>query len=617
MPFTPLQQTSTTPATSSGFVPLSSAPVPTQPNDTSGASFPSTGNESILGGALKTIGNIPSSVINTVKSGVESIPTTVQNLYHIPSEFQHLVQESGGGFSGTVNAIANTEAQLLPSAYGALVPKATQQVLSGDFQGARASLQNDPVGQILPYLLIGKQVAEKAGLGSQFDSAISKVANPVTTATEAITNKATNIIKPTVTGATKFAVTQATGLSPDTISQVMSDPAAFTKEAQATLNRGSLADEVKNALDIKQTNLSETGTGYTDIRNLQKINEDVAQGTTKSITENGHKVVYNLVDAPNDKLSIPELRQKINLLSLEPNAPPEIMQETKTALNTRAPIETVPHDVKVTPTWLDRTIKDTTGIDIKNGQLTTSGSASIRDTKDIRALQGLYDTYKPLFIKGTLTSDEFLNFRSDLAKLAKFDREIGKSQPLENLSGIIRGKFNTAFRSQIPNLQNIDTQFSTQSEELNRLQKGILDTKGNLTDTGINRIANATGKGKDLLISKLEEISPGITGKIKTLKAIEDIQAAGGQKVGAYARAGGLVGGIATLNPYLIVGSILSIPEIAVPILRGIGMTASKIRSTLNLLGAPIKEGAKKVNNIPNNVNLPLAALAVSSESKK
>lgn len=482
-----------------------------EPVTSSTATFPATKDESFLSGATKLVANIPSSAYNFVKGAVSSLNpvNAVKNVSEYWKGFDELTKESGGdSFKASVSVLK----EIPNSVYSSLVPEATRQAISGDFEGARNTLTNDPVGQILPYLLTGKAMAEKAGHGTQFDNAISTIAKPVTVPAEG----ALNAIKNATSASTKFGVSQATGLAPETIQKVMQNPTEFTKEAQSTISRAGIADKVKTALDTRQATLTETGTGYQGIR------------------------------------------------------------------ATNAPIG-------VSPNLLADTIKNTTGLTIENGKLTISPKASIRDIGDVRAIQNIYDLYQPLFKRGALTSEEFLNLRTDLGNMAKFGRELTKSQPLENLSGIIRGKLNTEIRGKIPGLENLDTTFGSQISELNNLKKGILDAKGNLTDTGVNRIANALGKGKDQLVAKLEEIQPGITKQIGILKAVEDIQNSGGNKVGTYARAGGLIGGIATFNPYLIVGSILAIPDIAIPILRGIGMATPKITSTLNYLQIPFK----------------------------
>lgn len=270
--------------------------------------------------------------------------------------------------------------------------------------------------------------------------------------------------------------------------------------------------------------------------------------------------------------------------------------------------------VKVEPGYLAKLISDKTGIDVgEDGKLTTSGAAQIRDPADVRALQNLYNVWKPVFDSGKMTANEFLNFRKDLADMAKFDRQVGKSQPLENLAGIMRGDFNATYRGNVPGLQDLDTRFAPQIEEFGRLKKGILDRDGNLSETAINRIANATGKGKDAQLGRLEDISPGITQRIKILKAIEDIQATAGQKVGTYTRtalgSGGLVGGIATGNIPLIAGALgemlISQPDVAVKMIKAAGSTAPLAKAVLQ----QIKGGAQAINQLPDKAMAGLAGL--------
>lgn len=202
-----------------------------------------------------------------------------------------------------------------------------------------------------------------------------------------------------------------------------------------------------------------------------------------------------------------------------------------------------------------------------------------------------------------MTPNEFLNMRTDLAKLSKFDREITKSGDLESASKGLRANLNNSYRSQIPGLEDTDATYSSQIEELHNLRKGILDSDGNLTDAGINKIANSTNKGRSVFLSKLEEIQPGITSRVKALKAIEDIQNTKGQKVGAYARAategGGAVAAIATGNLPALIGviatTILSSPEVAIPLIRAYG----HIKGLTSGVVEALKSGGSKVNNLP------------------
>ena len=74
------------------------------------------------------------------------------------------------------------------------------------------------------------------------------------------------------------------------------------------------------------------------------------------------------------------------------------------------------------------------------------------------------------------------------------------------MAKLTRGRFNEAYRPQLKGLDLLDKEFGAQIAELSRLSKGFVDKNGNLTDAAINRIANATGKGKDLLLIVLKKL---------------------------------------------------------------------------------------------------------------
>lgn len=488
-----------------------------------GATFPSTGTESKLGGALKTIGNIPSSAYQFAKNTLMFPVNSLQNISQIPEEFHSLIEESGGVKKAGEEFAKEFNKQLLPSIYGALVPQATQQIIAGDFQGARATIQNDPVGQILPYILTGKAAAEKAGVGAQFDSAISKIASPITKPASAIGRGTANIAG----GAGRFVAGQITGISPETIQRIITEPQKFTEEARSNITRQNLASEIGKALDTRRMALEDTGASYAGIR---------------SMTE----------------------------------------------------------PVTVAPNYLGKLIEKTTGLKVAEGKLTPTGASTVRLPADVNALQSkLFDLWEPEFAKGYLTAEEFLNFRADLARMAYNDSGI-KSGALANLAEIMRGRANSEIRPNIAGLEALDKEYAPQIAEIKALGKGLVDKEGNLTDTSINKIASATGRGKDNQLARLEELSPGITERIKMLKAVEDLTFSSREtKVGTYARAGALVAGAVTFNPYLIVAALASIPEIAVPLLRGLGYSNATIANLMQTLG--ISGALKTVNNLPDN----------------
>jgi hypothetical protein len=70
----------------------------------------------------------------------------------------------------------------------------------------------------------------------------------------------------TIGGVTKFGVSQATGLSPETVTQIIKNPKAITTAQKAGLDRISLASRVKEGIDLRLTDLGETGKAYETIR---------------------------------------------------------------------------------------------------------------------------------------------------------------------------------------------------------------------------------------------------------------------------------------------------------------------------------------------------------------
>lgn len=507
-----------------------------------GATIPAnTEDPNALAEGGKVLANLPKSAFNFVKGAIDILNpvSTFGKLKQIGSEFGGLVKEAGG----VGKAIGATAKELPGATYESLVPEAGRGLVTaakGGFTGnsqlvdeglktAQRAIVNDPVGQIAPFLMVAKGGAaalDKYGVtknaSGAFDAGVTEVASPVTKAVSGVFSKAGE----GVSQATRFTTGQATGLQPETISQITKTPSVFTKESVAKIDRASLGKEVQSTLAKKAKNLTTTGEEYAPYR----------QPTVA---------------------------------------------------------------VNVDAGWLDSAIKENTGLTIKGKKLVTSGSAKLRDVSDVRAMQHLYDVWSPVFKKGKMTGEEFLNFRQDLAKLSKYERQIGKSLPIEDVTKVARRKFNESYRPQLSGLDKLDADFSARSGELKRLSKGFVDKDGNLTDSAINKIANATGKGKDLLISRLEETVPGITQKIKILKAVEDIQHASGIKVGTYGRAAIAGGAFFSGGPVAAaITAILTSPEMAVPILRRYGLI--KNSAAISAVVKALKETGRTFNQLPN-----------------
>lgn len=442
--------------------------------------------------------------------------------------------------------LKNTIFGLPQAAYQTLVPQAAKDLFAGNPEAAQKDVTNDPFGSVAPFVFGAKALASGA------DAIASRGAPEASTA---------------------FGDTLDAGMK-KVAAPVVKPIAAAAKATASTIPSvgryafGQAAGLEPNTISTIASNPEAFSTA-----NMAQISRP-ALGTT----------IGDALDGRIDKLS-----------------------DTGTAYN---PIKESATPITVDPAFLKSAVQDASGLAIDDkGQVQSNGSASVRAPGDVAKVQQLLKFWQPLFDSGKMTTTEFLNFRTDLAKMAKYDGGIGKSTDLENLGKTLRSSLNSTYRPQVPGLAEVDTDYSTQITDLNNLKKGLLDKNNNLTDGAVNKIANALGKGKDQLAARLEEISPGITKQIGILKAAEDLERAGGNKVGTYARStlgtGGMIAGIATGNIPVLAASIaemiISNPDVSRNIIRAYGYS----KPLMTAVAAKLRQGASAVNNLPDGKTSP------------
>lgn len=524
--------------------------------------FASEEGEGFASKTLKLAGNVPSSAFGLAKGTLELMNPvkSVSNLWETAKAIPEIAENAkytGGAFN-TVKEIAIDTVKGLKE----FVPESWRQGLTGDIKGAVRTTVNDPVGQIAPAFFAVKGAAKVADRTLPNTVSKKNMADYVENIKENTENRV-----PIPTQGTKYSEMVDTAVETVTKPVVDATKYVFKKTGDAIGNTA------------KYTTSQVTGLNPETIAQVTK--------TPEVFTKEG----MSKVDRPSlGRVVQSELQKKIN-----------DVKETGKGYN---PIRESETPVAVDRKFLESVMEEIAGVTTKKGKIETSGTARVRDQRDVRALQHLYDLWKPSFQKGKISATEFLNFRSDLAKLAKFEREIGKSADIEGATSQIRARLNQSYRPQLPGLDKLDEQFGPMLDELKTLRKGFVDKEGNLTDSAINKIANATGKGKDPVIARLEQIVPGITERIKILKAVEDIQHATGQKVGAYFRPLPLVGGFVAGGPVgAAITAILASPGNAVSIIRRYGLMKNSnaiktIMHTLQRGGEKIKEIASPTTQV-------------------
>lgn len=316
----------------------------------------------------------------------------------------------------------------------------------------------------------------------------------------------------------KFATSQATGLSPSTIEQVIKTPGLFTTKEMASIDRKSIANKVKMAVEKRLEGLSETGKQYELIRKAPEV-------------------------------------------------------------------------AKIPPGTIEGVL-DKYGIKVKNGKLLTTAESVPISGGDKTVIEGFLKQYG----QKELSGNAFLNARKALSNMAKYDA--AKTDISQKISRELRSTLDEIGKDTFKGLRELDKQYAPEVKLLSKVKKEILNPDGTLKDNAMSKIANLTGKGKEQTIERLEKVIPGIRTDVNILKAIEDIEIAKGQKVGAYLR--GATGGFVVSggNPVAAVAAAIGTsPQVAIPLIRSYakasGATSKLLSSTLDKL----KNGAKLVGN--------------------
>lgn len=207
----------------------------------------------VLGQGFGTIGDVVGAGIETAASaitpdaieqpikekfteGVKKImgTQTAQNAVKTYDEFKKNHPE----LAGNLEAVANiADAALMATGVGEAGKVAEQVIKQGVKQGTKTVIG------------AGEKIAEKTG---RLAMGVGKIAEKATGKT------AGDIAK---TGAS-----WATGLEKNTIDTIAKNPELFTKEAMAGVDRNSVFEKVRKAIDARHNDLSDIGTVYNDFK---------------------------------------------------------------------------------------------------------------------------------------------------------------------------------------------------------------------------------------------------------------------------------------------------------------------------------------------------------------
>ncbi len=522
-------------------------PQPEIQKESGGPAFPSSPTDTPLQAGAKALGNTPGSIVNFGKGILHALNPleTLRKLMEIPGAYKE-ARDAGA-------SIGDIAKELPGEAYKGLVPEGVRDVLKGDIAGAQKKFTEDPFGTVAPVVLAGvggvKGLATKEALGNEAAMA------------DYVKNIGENVNKPIPQSKTTF----------------------------------------QNASKAIDTGISKTSGLIT--KPISAVTSKIGSGINSLTTSLASHITSLDPATIKQILSNPKEFSKI---AQEQTSRGGLAGEVKSAIDTRLKdlsetgkgYDAIRNSTQVVqaPNFIADVLASK-GLKLKNGKIIADTNSVTRNTADINALQKFYDNWGN---KTTMTPNEFLNMRGDIAELSKFDKltGMGKTRASEAIGKALYEKSNEKIRNtQLEELKALDNTYSPEVQFLKQVKKDYFNKDGTFKDNAPSKIANAGNKAE--LLKRLEAIAPGITKRIEILKAVEDIDSAMGRKVGTYTR-GILQGGaILSGNMPAIIATIITHPTNAVKILRAAGYTAKSVGpivNTLRIIGGDVK--------LPSNAGL-------------
>lgn len=617
-------------------------PVPTLPQGPTAAATDAdvNGSMSVPGAAvnagIKALINTPGSAYNFAKGAISGMNpvNTVKNIGAIGSGFQDLAQTEGTG-----KAITDVVAGLPQAAYETLVPSGVRSGLGAlgnyvvgntakgdaDLQQAAKTFINDPFGQAAPVVLgtvAGAQLLDKltgsltapAKAASGYiqntgDTTINAMAeNPDIPTNGIVRGVQQNILR----GLPQQMAGQGMTLDQTTLGKIEAlDPTAYPDTAAGvsqfvtdaskivTQGQGLYSTGVGNAISTIAKPVTATGSA------IGNVAATMGRSVLSHLTGLDPSTISQIIKDPQSFSRLQREATTRGSVAQEFGTDLQKMIDDKSQLGAeynsiRSNGATVPVSPDLIPTVLKKF-----GLSLDDSNQIQAGPDSItRNPADLSAIQKFVDDWAS---RDTLTGNQFLNMRQDIADLqgpifgtTKTGGAITVGKALYNAvnDGIQTPEGDTipGIRQSIPGLQQLDSEMAPQIQLLQKAQKDFLNPDGTFKDGAINKIANATGVGKDQLLDRMEQVSPGITNSINVLKAAQDIERANGIKVGTYTRGVLEAGGALSGNIPVVVATILTSPTFATQILRAagyVGQAAAPIVSILKTLAGQVEPGLK------------------------
>lgn len=181
------------------------------------------------------------------------------------------------------------------------------------------------------------------------------------------------------------------------------------------------------------------------------------------------------------------------------------------------------------------------GLEFKNGKLMPRGGKIENTTFTPEEITHLNKSLVPaLPIGKTLTADQFLNLRTKLSNMSKFDMgATGRTDAVRNLVREVRGVTNDAAKNVFTGLKELDAKFSEAKGNLREMQALFMKkdpvTKQYVIKPNIQpeTISNLLSPRNRAQLAKLEKSAKGITQELEMLHLAKQVEGAANITTGA------------------------------------------------------------------------------------
>lgn len=181
------------------------------------------------------------------------------------------------------------------------------------------------------------------------------------------------------------------------------------------------------------------------------------------------------------------------------------------------------------------------GLEFKGGKLVPKGGKIENTTFTPEEITHLNKSLVPaLPIGKTLTADQFLNLRTKLSNMSKFDMgATGRTDAVRNLVREVRGVTNDAAKNVFTGLKELDAKFSEAKGNLKEMQALFMKKdpvtkqyviKPNIQPETISNLLSPRNRGQ---LQKLEKTAPGITQELEMLHLAKQVEGAANITTGA------------------------------------------------------------------------------------